>query len=142
MSRTTKALVAGIIEVDSNVIPSDAAMAPFIEVASELVTEWCTGDNGPATAYAVARLELIERWLAAHFYTVRDPRAASEGVSGGPTATYQSAVDRGFDTSHYGQTAMRLDTNGGLTRLNSSILRGGGNVRVVWAGTPYPRVWP
>ena len=138
MPRTTKAQVEEIIELDSTVVPDEAAMLPFITVANELVTEACTGDNGPATAYSSTRLELIERWLAAHLYTNRDPRTTSE--SAGVSASYQSAVGLGFDTSHYGQTAMRLDTNGGLAKINEDTKKGKPRVGVKWLGTPYQEI--
>lgn len=138
MARTTRALVGTIIELDPEVIPDDAAMEPFITVANELVTEACV-DNGPSTAYTSARLELIERWLAAHLYTNRDPRAVNE-KAGAVGATYQSKVDLGFDTSHYGQTAMRLDTNGGLAKLNDDAKKGRPRVSVYWPGTPADEV--
>lgn len=134
MARTTAAAIAGVIEVDADIVPNDAAMLPFITVANELVTEYCTGTvHGPFTPYTDARLELIERWLAAHFYTNRDPRLASEGA-GTVNASYQSRVDLGFDTSHYGQTAMRLDTNGGLAQLNAIMKKGQPRVAVAYLG--------
>jgi len=137
MARTTKADVEGIIELDASVVPDDAALLPFITVANELVTEACTGDNGPDTAYSAERLELIERWLTAHFYTNRDPRAVTE-KAGSVSAAYQSRVDLGFNTSHYGQTAMRLDTNGGLAKINDDTQKGGKpRVGVTWLGTDY-----
>lgn len=137
--RTTRTAVAGIIEVDAGIIPDDDAMEPFIVVANELVTECCTGAKGPATAYDSTRLELIERWLAAHLYTNRDPRATNE-KAGSVGQTYQSQVDLGFDTSHYGQTAMRLDTNGGLAALNERTKKGASRVGVTWLGTPYDEI--
>jgi hypothetical protein len=138
MGRTTRAEVAEIIELDSEIIPDDAAMAPFILTANLLVTEACV-TNGPTTAYTDERLELIERYLTAHLYTLRDPRAVNEKA--GPVgATYQSRVDLGFDTSHYGQTAMRLDTNGGLALINSDSKKGKPRVGVTWLGTPADEV--
>jgi hypothetical protein len=136
--RTNATNVKGIIEVDATIIKVDSDLDPFIEVANELVTEQCTGTNGPATAYTATRLELIERWLAAHFYTNRDPRPTNEKA--GPVgAAYQSRVDLGFDTSHYGQHAMRLDTNGGLAALNQSVKKGGKQtVGFTWLGTTPP----
>lgn len=114
MARTTSILVGGIIELDSSI-----TVTPFIEAANALVTEVC-----PAASYDATRLELIERWLSAHFYTVRDMRAESE-KAGPVSEKKQSAVDLGFDTSHYGQMAMRLDTKGGLARLNQQAKKGG-----------------
>lgn len=139
MARTTRALVGSIIELDSGVVPDEAALEPFVTIANELVTECCTGDAGPTTAYTAARLELIERWLAAHFYTNRDPRTVTERA-GSVSEQYQSCVSLGFDTSHYGQTAMRLDTNGGLAKLNSDSKKGKPTVGVTWLGTPADEV--
>lgn len=133
MARTTKALIEKIIDVDAEIIPDDDAMEPFILMANELVTEVCTGDAGPTTAYTDDRLELIERWLAAHFYTNRDPRTKSE-KAGSVSESYQTQIDLGFDSSHYGQTAMRLDTNGGLAKLNEDTKAGKPRVGVAWLG--------
>jgi len=133
MVRTTKAQVESIIELDVSVVPDDAAMEPFITVANELVTECCTDTAGPDTEYTDERLELIERWLAAHLYTHRDPRYISE-KAGSTAGAFQSRVGLGFDTSHYGQTAMRLDTNGGLAKLNDDTKKGKPRVSAAWLG--------
>lgn len=134
MARTTKAQIEMIIELDSDIIPNDAAMVPFIDMASELVTEVCTGDNAPTIPYTSERLELIERSLAAHFYTLRDPRFTQE-KAGSVGVSYQSKVDLGFDTSHYGQSAMRMDTNGGLAKVNEDTKKGKPRVGMTWLGT-------
>lgn len=127
MARTTDAEVEGIIEVDS-----DIALTPFIDVANAMVTQCCTNLT---TAYTAAHLILIETWLAAHFYTVRDMRA-SEERAGPVSERFQSKVDLGFDTSHYGQMAMRLDWQGGLANLNEQAKKGGKKgVGVAWLGT-------
>lgn len=120
--RTTSELVAGIIEVDPT-IPLD----PFITTASELVTELCS-DKG----YSEARMELIERWLSAHFYTNRDPRPTRE-EAGPVSASYQSKVALNLSTSHYGQSALMLDTAGGLADLSKDLRKY--NLSVTWLGT-------
>jgi len=123
--RTSSTAVALIIEVDSSI-----SLTPFIEAANALVTELCT-----ASTYTTARKELIERWLSAHFYTVRDMRAEQEKADE-VSEKKQSKVDLGFDTSHYGQMAMRLDTAGGLAALNVNIKKGRTNViGITWLGT-------
>jgi len=134
MARTTSALVGGIIEWDSDTSKSThIPLTPFIEVANELVTECCTSGS-----HTDARLTKIETWLSAHFYTIRDMRAESE-KAGSVSQKLQSKVDLGFDTSHYGQTAMRLDTEGGLAALNERIKNGRrASVGVTWLGTADP----
>jgi hypothetical protein len=132
MARTTATNVKKIIEVDATIIVVDADMDAFIDVANELVTEMCTGTtNGPKTAYTAARLELIERWLSAHFYAIRDPRPSSE-KAGAVGVNYQQKVDLNLSLTSYGQQAMMLDTNGGLKSLDKNTAH---NVQVLWLGS-------
>ena len=137
MARTTSALVGGIIEWESDSTKSTyISLTPFIEGANLLITSECS-DSG----YDATKLELIERWLSAHFYTIRDMRAETE-KAGSVSQKLQSKVDLGFDTSHYGQMAMRLDTAGNLASLNERIKRGGRvGVGVTWLGTEDPTDW-
>jgi len=121
MARTTSASVEAIIEVDASI-----SLTPFIEAANALVEE-IASDSG----HNNARLELIERWLAAHFYAMRDPRVTSERA--GPVgASYQSAVALRLNSSQYGQMAMTLDTSGLLNTINAGKIQ----VKAVWLGTP------
>ena len=122
MARTTPELVAGIIEVDTAI-----DLSPFILPANELVTELCV----PA-GYSDERLELIERWLSAHFYAIRDPRPVTERA-GSVWFTAQSKVDLFLSVTHYGQQAMMLDTAGGLANLNKQKTRR--SLSVHWLGT-------
>jgi hypothetical protein len=124
MPRTTPAAVSAIIEVDAAI-----DLTPSIETANALVTELCA-----ASGYSAARLELIERWLAAHFYAIRDPRAASEGA-GGVSASYQHKVDLHFNQTTYGQQAMLLDTAGNLAALQAMMAQGKGRVKAFWLGS-------
>jgi len=120
MPRTTSELVAGIIEVDESI-----TLDPFILAASALVD-----DIAERSGHDSDRLQLIETWLAAHFYTVRDPRPTSERAST-IEVRYQSAVDLNLATSHYGQMAMTLDTSGLLRAISAGKRR----PSVTWLGT-------
>jgi hypothetical protein len=135
MSRTTDELVESIIEVDDSIV-----LTPFIEAANALVT-YCCVDTDDYT-YTDDILILIETWLAAHFYTVRDPRVFQEGFDS-IQATYQVKTDLGLATSHFGQTAMILDPTGALAQ-HCGKARGAfkneksnikTNVSVTWVGT-------
>ena len=119
--RTTEAAVSGIIEVDS-----DISLTPFIETASNLTDRVAAASSPPAAA----TLELIERWLSAHFYTVRDPRPVSERA-GSVGETVQSRVDLGLKTSHYGQMAISLDPTGTLKAISAGTRQ----ASVTWVGT-------
>lgn len=118
--RTDLERVQGIIETDPNIIIGDDEMEPFIVAASQLVDEVCDIE---ANGYADQRLELIERWLSAHFYTVRDPRVKME-KAGEVSATYESNTGLNLASSRYGQMAMLLDTKGGLAALNQRAIKG------------------
>lgn len=132
MARTSDSLVQGIIEVDSAI-----SLTPFITAANMLITQCCTDLNDD---YTDAQLVIIETWLAAHFYTVRDMRAESE-KAGSVSQKLQSKVDLGFSTSHYGQMAMTLDFYGGLAVLNEQIKNGETNrIGITWWGTEDPDV--
>jgi len=123
--RTTSEAVAGIIEVDASI-----SLTPFIEVANALVTKCCSEDD-----YDDTWLELIERWLSAHFYAQRDVRPSQERA--GPVSmSYESEIGLGFDNTRYGQMAMRLDTEGGLSALNQQAKQGGKiTAGISWLGT-------
>ncbi len=131
MTRTTVDQVEAIIEIDSGI-----SLTPFIEVANALVTECCSAavDSDGALVYDATRLELIERWLSAHFYHIRDPKASREEVDD-VASTFRSSVDLGFNNTHYGQMSMRIDTNGALSRLDNSSKNGKSNtVGLDWLG--------
>jgi len=126
VSRTTSIAVSEIIEVDTSI-----SLTPFINTASAMVTKHCA----ELYAYTDEELELIERYLAAHFYTLRDPRPTQE-TAGKVNQWLQSKVDLGLATSHYGQMAMVLDYNGGLSKLNTETKKGGKRtVGISWLGT-------
>jgi len=75
--------------------------------------------------YTDTRLELIERWLSAHFIAIRDPRVASEGAEG-LSQSFMYKVGLGLQQTTYGQQAMLLDTKGGLSSLNGDSNSGKG----------------
>lgn len=108
--RTTQSAVSLIIEIDPSVNGGD--ITPFIETASSLVDDVCA-----PLAYSDTKLELIERWLTAHFYSVRDARTVSETV--GPIAAkYEGQTALYLAHTRYGQQALMLDYKGGLAGLN------------------------
>lgn len=128
--RTTRDLVAGIIETDPQIVLSDeTGLDPFIDTANDLVTRLCTNSN-----YSDNTLELIERWLSAHFYAVRDPRTTTEGA-GGVSAGYESRVDLGLNLTRYGQQAMLVDSDNNLAALNKRNQEGvPPRPGVIWLG--------
>ena len=125
--RTTAEEIGKIIDLDETISDLD----PFINAANELVNEYCA----VISTYTETRLTLIETWLAAHFYAIRDPRAASESVGVG--ASYQYKVDLNLSVTTYGQQAMLLDTAGGLAALSKRSSEGQkkASFSIAWMGT-------
>lgn len=133
MARTNEDAVGSVIDVESG-----DDLTPYIDTASALVTERCT-----ASGYSTQRLELIERWLAAHYYAINRRRTAQEGVSGANEQFDPIKVDLFFDNTVYGQTAVALDTAGNLAALQNSlkdvkiVLKAAGKPSTTWLGKPW-----
>ncbi len=123
--RTTAIAVAKIIKVTTG-----ADLDPFIETANSLVTAICV-----STDLTTAQLELIERWLSAHFYAIRAPRRIME-KAGDVAQGFKYELDLALNQTTYGQQAMLLDISGALAAYNAQIVKGGPRVATVaWLGT-------
>lgn len=101
--RTTAEAVEKIIKVKTG-----DDLTPFIETANSMVTDLCT-DSG----YSDEKLELIERWLSAHYYATYKPRTIQESVEG-VAEQFEGRTQVGLGNSRYGQQAMVLDYKGNL----------------------------
>ena len=127
MARTTSGEVELIIEVEDSI-----SLTPFIDAANALVTEVCL----PVARYDLARLTLIETWLAAHFYANRDHRRSQEQA--GPTMeSFQFKVGLNLSNTMYGQQAQILDTEGALSALDEQAADGVKRQApaIMWLGT-------
>ena len=124
--RTSDAKVRSVIEVEEDNID----LSPFITAANELVTELCV----PA-GYGDSRLEVIETWLAAHFFAIREPRLRSE--SAGVSMTFEGETRMFLEGTKYGQQVMMLDTQGALAALHRGAANGKGQIGMFWLGTEH-----
>lgn len=113
--RTTAALVAGIIQIQEGV-----DVTPFIVTANMLTTDVC-GASGYSDDGEGSKMELIERWLSAHFYTIFDNQL-SHAKAGSVAVGFQNKINYGLSNSMYGQQAIRLDTDGNLAALDNAAL--------------------
>ena len=86
-------------------------IAPFITAANLTVTNILSGKG-----LSSATLKEIERWLAAHFAAIRDPRISREKTEEAE-ALYHGKSDMGLDHTPYGQQVRLLDTTGAMTNL-------------------------
>lgn len=78
--------------------------------------------------------DLVTRYLAAHLIAVSDPRVSMEKVKS-LQVRYDTKLDKGLGITHYGTTAMILDSSGRLAAWNNRVVTGGGIKQFFWAGT-------
>lgn len=118
MPRTNATAVKAILlrDYDSKNEPS---LDPFIEIASAMVDDLVdTGSEATDT-----RLELIERWLAAHYYVMSDlvyVSKSTDGVSGSFGSVPFPKGSGAFDLSRYGRMALSIDSTGKLRQSGAS----------------------
>src|SRR5690606_1442192 len=95
------------------IIDTEINLAPFITVAHVTVENTLA-----AAGVDEATLKEIERWLAAHFACVRDPRVRNKSVDDA-SVSYEGrfGMARGLESTQYGQQALALDYTGTLARL-------------------------
>jgi hypothetical protein len=121
--RTNATAVRQICEIDPSIVSSDAKMEPYLVAAGLLVDAHCVAPYAADDQYSDAQLKVLETWLAAHLYKQVDPTVASEGAEGIFTA-YAGTMGQALSSTRYGQTAMALDSKGGLARFNASVVKG------------------
>jgi hypothetical protein len=125
MARTTLAAVNKIIQYDSTNVPDPQLM---IDSASLMVT------NIIGTSLDASTAELVERYLSAHLIAISDPRIQSEQVKT-IQASYQVRLADGLGLTHFGTTAMMLDSSGKLAVWNNKVVKGMVAFDLFWAGT-------
>lgn len=133
--RTDAELVRKVLDGDE-----ESDYSPYIVAASSIVDDVCV-DTSTYT-YTAAKLELIERWLAAHFFTVQDGQVTEEQA--GPVREKVAfKIDLFLLNTKYGQVALALDTAGNLAAWQKELENGGPRrCGMTWLGsyvtTPAP----
>lgn len=106
-------------------------MTAYIDTANNLMTRaFADCDN----SYTTEDFEIIERWLAGHFYCILNPKTTRE-IADGIEDHFEgdSNMGPGLNSTRYGQTALTLDTAGCLAKAEKKAR---GNVaKVTWVGT-------
>lgn len=106
---------------------------PFLETANALINQVCL-----ESGYTEEYLELIERWLSAHFFSIPIPKTKQEAAKG-LTETTEGQTKLGFNFTRYGQQAMLLDYDGNLASLNEGKKKLKGKVYFVGGYEDYER---
>ena len=107
----TDAEVFEIIETDLTDI--DAFLQSAAAITSEVLS---------STSLSSDLKKEIERWLAAHFISMRDQRVESE-KTGDASFNYEGVTGMGLKYTRYGQQAMALDISGSLDDLSKQTMQ-------------------
>ena len=114
MPRTSTTAVKAILMRDYD---GAADLSPFIQTAGIVVDRLATR-SGARWPMIAAELELLERWLAAHFYCCSD-RTYKSRSTGRASGSFDGSTGMGFDSTVYGQQAKMIDPSGGLAFLET-----------------------
>ncbi len=112
-------------------------LTPFIDTADVVMGRVKTCAFNKGNALSDVEVEVIERWLAAHYYCVQDPTYKSRNTASA-SGSFQGNTDMYLESTPFGQQAARLDWSGclqaiaGKQRASASLIWLGG-------GWPYTR---
>jgi hypothetical protein len=115
MARTTAVNVKELLLQDYDAAGAPS-LKPFIDTANVIVNRVATCAADKSLSLTAAELELVERWLAAHFYAVSDKPYASKSTAGA-SASFHGQTKMYLEATLYGQTASRIDRSGCLAAL-------------------------
>ena len=121
---TTRVEVSDIRDIIDTKL-GDTEIEAFILAANLIVTE----DLSTKSVLSTERLQMIELYLSAHFVTLRDRRESSRSLGDGSTTTFEGQTGLFLTSSHYGQTAIMLDSTGTLSTIQAT--RKVASIRVV-----------
>lgn len=124
-SDAVKAVLAGGKDYDLALSPS---LSPYIDAAYSLVNRVVVCAAKKNIVISDEDLELIERWLAAHFYAVSDKPYSSRSTLGA-SGSFQGQTAMHLDATLYGQQAKLIDYSGCLENISNKQ-----RVRVGWLG--------
>ena len=132
--RTSEAAVKLILlqDYETDLSPSSVSLVPFIDTASAVVDRVEACAVAKDKTLTAAELELIERWLSAHFYVQSDQTYASKS-SAGASASFHGQTGMHLESSRYGQTALNVDFSGCLTAIGKRQ-----TARMAWLGKTLP----
>ena len=123
MARTTPSAVQDVLGGDYD---GTTTVTPFIDAANAVVSRVYTCAANKGITLSTVELELIERWLAAHFYTTSDPVYQSKN-----TSKAGASFVRPKELEPYLDRAVLLDYSGCLKNI---LMRQ--TASLTWLGRP------
>ena len=132
MARATQADVIKVVEWQDGTNGPMIQLEPFINQAN-ILTNWLASKDTDSEL-DTDTLTAIEVQLAAHFYSVqRDPQYQSK-AGAGASGSFQGATGYSLAATHFGQTAMLLDSTALLTKRNLEAQQGKRVSKTTWIG--------
>lgn len=125
--RTTSSAVEGILLRNYD---GESSLTPAMQTATILIDRVITCATRKGVTISDEEAEILERYLAAHYYGHGDQFYSSKSTSGA-SGSFQGQTGMGLEASQYGQTALALDPSGCLRAINK-----GATVGMVWLGKP------
>ncbi len=114
MIYVTESMVLEIYEKQNE----NLVLLPFIMAAEQLTNKIEAYITSNGKEISIANLTEVQRWLAAHFTTANEKVTSGEGVSG-VSESYDLSTAVGLNNSHFGSTAILLDSSGYLRKLDA-----------------------
>ena len=114
--RTTSEKVKELLfrDFDDEDCPS---LDPAVAAANALTDRVVSAATSKGESLTTKEAELVERYLAAHFYCQSDRQYSSSNTEGS-SGSFAGQSGMYLESTSYGQTAMLLDTSGSLRELN------------------------
>lgn len=129
MPRTSSTLVEGILRVGpGGDYDGSTDLTPYIDTAAAVVNRVAACAVNKGFVLSSDELELIERWIAAHFYAMSD-QPYLEKETERARGKFQGVTKMHFEATKYGQVAMDIDYSGCLTNISKRTF-----ARVDWLG--------
>lgn len=127
MSRTTESAVIAILGMDYDCV-NQPSLTGYIDTASALVDDVVECATRKDLTISSTKLELLERWVAAHAYAMSDqPYKARSTLRA--SGQFQGETGMYLEATKYGQMAATLDTTGCLNALGKRM-----RVSAFWLG--------
>jgi len=127
VSRTTAAAVRDVLLRDYDSIDCPR-LQPFVDKASIMTDDVLTCSTRKGSPYSTAKLEMIERFLAAHAYAMSDRTYKSRSTLRA-SGTFNGQTGMYLEATPYGQEAKELDNLGCLEAVGKTK-----TVGAVWLG--------
>lgn len=127
MARTSTTAVKNILRDVTTIEGGDydgvTDVQQYIDAATLVVDRVVTCAVNKGLPLTAAELEMVERYLAAHFYAMSDQTYASRSTSGA-SGSFHGQTGMHLEATKYGQNAITIDPSGCLRAIGKGHTAG------------------